>query len=332
MDIAIIGAGAIGSLVAAKLHQGGEKVLLVGRSDHIDAIKRDGLTISGATQKEVLKIPASTKLDRVYDLVIFGVKTQDLEQAYYDHNEFLPNHCAVLSIQNGVQADNLLGFHFEKFRIMTSIVMFGATYNKPGHIIYNFPGKWIIGKPFTVLDPMTTDVADLLLKSFDVVVTPEIMGMKWLKLFINFNNCIPALTGKSMQESFSHMDLCRLSVRLLKEGLNIIDKAGIKLVSLPDFPKDRIRGLAQMPEERAAGIVQKTMTSLSKEPLYGSILQSILRKRISEIDYINGEVAMMAKHVRGEAPLNEKVVDLVHEIERGRCFLNAQELKEEFKL
>ena len=75
------------------------------------------------------------------------------------------------------------------------------------------------------------------------------------------------------------MDLCRLSILLLKEGVAIVQKAGKKLVSLPQFPADRIYGMVNMPIEQAAGIINQTLTTLSKEPLYGSILQSIMRKR-----------------------------------------------------
>ena len=55
------------------------------------------------------------------------------------------------------------------------------------------------------------------------------MGQKYLKLFVNFNNCIPALIGKSMQETFADMDLCRLSIMLLKEGLEIITQAEYRI-------------------------------------------------------------------------------------------------------
>ncbi len=60
-----------------------------------------------------------------------------------------------------------------------------------------------------------------------MVVSTGIMGQKYLKLFVNFNNCIPALIGKSMQETFADLDLCKLSILLLREGVNIVQNAGI---------------------------------------------------------------------------------------------------------
>ena len=330
MKIAIIGAGAIGSVVAAYLAKAGGDVVLIGRKDQVEAIRKNGLRVSGARGEENFSVQALTQLDREYGLVIFTVKTQDIEEACA-HNQAFLKKCLVLSSQNGVQSDAILAKHFDKARLYSSIVMFGATYTKPGEAVFNFEGDWIIGKPFGPNDKKVSDIAQAL-KTFSVVVSDNITGMKWLKLFVNFNNCIPALTGKSMQETFADMDLCRLSILLLKEGLAIVQKNGIQLVSLPKFPADRVHGMANMPLEQAAGIINKTLTTLSKEPLYGSILQSIMRGRTSEIDYINGQVLKMVGSPKDEAPLNARVVEMVHQVEQRKRYFTVEEIKENFNL
>src|ERR1700688_241955 len=108
MKIAIIGAGAIGGVVAAYLKKAGEDVVLIGRADQADVIKAKGLTIKGVRGTETIRVPALTRLDKPYDLVIFAVKTQDTEQAYVDNSEFLEQGGLILTTQNGVQADNIL--------------------------------------------------------------------------------------------------------------------------------------------------------------------------------------------------------------------------------
>jgi 2-dehydropantoate 2-reductase len=331
MKIAVIGAGAIGSVVAGYLAKAGEDVILIGRKDQTDAIVYNGLDVKGARGEENLKIGGATRLYQNYDLVIFAVKTQDLEDAYQHNAEFLEEGL-IMTTQNGVQADNILSSHFDRERMISSIVMFGATYVRPGEVTFNFEGDWVIGRPFVPNGPSVQLVAGVLGKAFSVKVSDDIMGMKWLKLFVNFNNCIPALIGKSMQETFADMDLCRLSVMLLKEGVEIVTAAHIELVSMPGFPKERIVALAALPTEQAAGIINKTLTSLSKEPLYGSILQSIMRQKASEIDFINGEVVQLASHMRIEAPLNELMVDLVHQVERKGKFMDVDAVKKAFNL
>lgn len=332
-SIAIIGAGAIGSLVGGLLTKQGRDVLLVGRADHVESIRRNGLRIRGFNGDETIKVRVATALDKEYDLVIFTTKTMDLEAAYQASHKFMDigNGC-ILSTQNGVQADTLLSFHFEPKDMYSSIVMFGATYEKPGEVVYNFPGDWILGKPFGMIDARLEDIEGLLKPAFSVVISKNIMGMKWLKLFVNFNNCIPALTGKSMQETFADMDMCRLSVLLLKEGVAMVKSAGIEMASLPSFPVERILGMAEMPTDQAAGILSKTLTGLSREPLYGSILQSIMRGRTSEIDFINGEVVQIARAHLLEVPLNRKIVDMVHQVEETGKFFSLDEIKKQFNL
>jgi 2-dehydropantoate 2-reductase len=332
MNIAVIGAGAIGGVVAAYLKKAGEDVVLIGHSDQVDVINSNGLTIKGVRGQETFKVPALTRLDKSYDLVIFAVKTQDIEEAFAHNSEFLEHDGLILTTQNGVQADNILSGHFDRDRQLSSIVMFGATYTKPGEIIFNFEGNWIIGRPLMPLDPVTHAVAEVLGKAFKMVPSTNIMGQKYLKLFLNFNNCIPALIGKSMQETFSDIDLCRLSIMLLKEGVDMVNRAEIELVSLPDFPKERIYAMAQMPIGEAAVIINKTLTNLSKEPLYGSVLQSIMRGKTSEIDFINGEIVHLANHFKLPATLNGKIVDMVHEVERSGKFFSVEEVKKLFHL
>jgi 2-dehydropantoate 2-reductase len=330
-SIAVIGAGAIGCVVAAYLKKAGEDVTLIGKQDQVEVINSQGLTIKGVRGTETFRLPAYTKLDKVYDLVIFATKTQDIFEAYSTNAEFLEN-CYVLTSQNGVQADNILSSHFDQRKQFSSIVMFGATYVRPGEVTFNFEGDWIIGRPFITLDPSAHVIGEILGKAFKVVMSIDITGMKYLKLFVNFNNCIPALVGKSMQETFADMDMCRLSIMLLKEGMAILKEAKIEMVSMPDFPKEKIQGLAAMPIDQAAGIINKTLTGLSKEPLYGSILQSIMRGKTSEIDFINGEIEQMAVQMQLEAPLNRKVVDMVHEVERTGKYFSFEEVKNAFEL
>lgn len=331
MNIAIIGAGAIGSVVAAYLTKAGEKVVLIGRPQQVRAIEQNGLLVRGARGEETFPVRALAQLDREYDLVIFTVKTQDIDEACA-HNQAFLKKCLVLSSQNGVEADTILSRHFDKDRIYSSIVMFGATYTKPGEAVFNFEGDWIIGKPFGPRDAKLDAIAGILSKGFNAVVSDNITGMKWLKLFVNFNNCIPALTGRSMQETFADMDLCRLSILLLKEGVDILRKNGVELVSLPQFPAERIYGMVNMPIDQAAAIINKTLTGLSKEPLYGSILQSIMRGRTSEIDYINGQVLKMVRAPKEEAPLNARVVAMVHQVEDRKKYFSIEEIKEAFEL
>jgi uncharacterized repeat protein (TIGR04076 family) len=204
--------------------------------------------------------------------------------------------------------------------------MFGATYLEPGKIVHNFEGKWVLGKPYAKNDDKVKKIVEILNKVSATEITESIMGMKWLKVFVNANNCIPAICGKSMQECFANLDLCEVSIGIWQEGLGVVNKAAIKLVNLPDFPVERIIKLAAMPIKEAARIFSGIMVNLSKEPLYGSILQSIKRGKPSEIDYLNGAFVKLGREHSYHTPLNKKLVELVHKVEKEKNFLTIEEL------
>ncbi len=326
MKIAVVGAGAIGGLVAGYLKKKGEDVTLIARQDAAIAIKTQGLRISGVRGDAVVTIPVELVLRQKHDIVIFATKTQDLEDAFKRAAAFLAD-TSVVMIQNGIQAENIAAKHVPQDCLVSSIVMFGATHLEPGKIIHNFEGSWILGKSFS-LDPDERLISTSLVldKAFPTIISSDIKGMKYLKIFVNAGNCIPAVLGESLQEVFSDVEVSRISIAVWKEGFDVVSRAGIKLVSLPDFPLEKVARLVELPGKEAAMIFSGIMTKLSQDPVYGSILQSIMRQRTSEIDYINGEFVRIAERINLDAPLNRKLVAMVHEVERSRRFFTKNEL------
>lgn len=325
MKIAVIGAGAIGNLIAGYLRLKDEDVSLVGHPESVKAIKEKGLSIRGVRGDFGVKLDISETLRFRPDLAILAVKTQDIESALKDNFRFLKD-TTILTTQNGVQADNLVAKYISKESIISSIVMFGATYINPGRVLHNFEGSWIMGKVFSENDDRVIGVSLILNKIFPTIVTSDLMGMKYLKVFVNANNCIAAILGTTMQEAFRDIDISRVSISIWKEGLEVINKAGINLVSLTDFPLEHLTKITSLPIDEAAKIYSGIMTNLSKEPLYGSILQSIKRGRPSEIDYINGEFVNIAKKSNFEAALNKRLVEMVHQVEKTKKFFSREEL------
>jgi len=330
MKIVVIGSGAIGGLVAGYLKLTGAGVSLVAREDSVEPINTHGLRVGGIRGDFNIKIPAALSLDYQPDLVILATKTQDIEAALARNLKFIKT-VPILTTQNGVRADEIVSRFVPAENIISSIVMFGATYLKPGEIIHNFEGSWIIGKIFGKNDDLVKRLSEILNKIFPVLISEDVKAMKYLKIFVNANNCIPAILDRSVQESFSDIEISKISIAIWKEGLNIIKKAGVNLVSLPDFPIERLVKLTSMPTTEAAKIFSGIMMNLSKAPLYGSILQSIKRGKASEIDYINGEFVNIAKENNLKSPLNEVLVELVHKVETSNRFFSKEELIEATK-
>ena len=330
MKIAVIGAGAIGNLIAGYLKQEDLDITLVGRKETVKKVKEKGLEISGVRGDLNLKIDIVDRLAIRPDLAILAAKTQDLESFLKEGATLLKDEL-ILTTKNGLRADEITARFLTEENIISSIVMFGATYLGDGKVLHNFEGSWIIGKFFSKNDEKIGQIAQLLNKAFPTVLTDDIRGMKYLKLFVNANNCIPGILGLSMQEAFYDINISCIAMQIWKEGLQVINKSGIKLISLPDFPVERLLKLVSLPTVHAAGIYSGIMTHLSKEPLYGSILQSIKRGRPSEIDYLNGEFLRLAKDNKLSVPVNEKIVEMVHQVEKTGKFLNKEKLLDNVK-
>ena len=326
MRIAVLGAGAIGSLVSGYLKLKGEDVSLIGRPEAVTAIGLNGLKISGVRGEFKVIVEAHDALTFNPDLLILATKSQDIDQALSNNINFLKSSI-ILTTQNGVRADDLVAKYVPKDKIISSIVMFGATYLEPGKIVHNFEGSWILGSMFdNGTDRSLIDISLVLDKAFPAVISQNIKGMKYLKIFVNANNCLPAILGISMQEAFADLNISRISIGIWKEGFNIIDTAGIELVSLPGFPVENITRLTALPPMEAAKIFSGIMSNLSRDPLYGSILQSIKRGRSSEIEYINGEFVTLADSLKINAPLNKRLVEMVRMVEKNNKFFSKQDL------
>lgn len=317
-------------MVAGYLKQAGHEVNLVCRKAAAEAISRQGLRISGVRGNLNVTVDVSERMQGVPELAIAATKTQDVASAIRENIDFLKG-VPFLTTQNGVRADAIAAGLLDREKIISSIVMFGATSLKPGEVVHNFEGVWLIGSPFGETDRFIAQLGSILDVVSPTMISPDLSGMKYLKVFVNASNCLPALLGTTIQEAFKDRRISAISIAVWREGMEIVRAAGIELASLPDFPLERITRLLSLPLAEAAGIFSGIMTGLSAEPLYGSVLQSIKRGKPSEIDYINGEFVNLAREHGLKSPLNEKLVAMVHRVEREGRFFTSDEVLENVK-
>jgi 2-dehydropantoate 2-reductase len=329
MKIAVIGAGAVGCLVAGYLKLKNEDVELVGRPAAVHAIRKQGIKISGVRGSFTVAVDIAAHLQTRPDLAIITTKNQDIDDVLTENIYFFRG-TTILTIQNGIQADQRVARFIPKEQILSSILMFGANCLELGNVTHEFEGDWILGTVFgNNPKERLTAAGTHLARIFPVRYSTEFNGMKYLKLFINSNHCIPAILGLSIQEAFSDLSISSLGVSVWREALDVVSSLGIRLASIPGFPfpVENLWKITTMPWAEAAAIVSEiTTTRLSNVPLYGSILQSIKRGRPSEIDYINGIIVKLAEQNELQAPLNKRLVAMVHEVERTGRFYSKDEL------
>jgi 2-dehydropantoate 2-reductase len=326
--IAIIGAGAIGSVLGVCLSRAGEDVTLIGRSAHVSTIRQNGLQMDGALGSFTVQLPAAERLNFQPDLTFLTVKTQDVPTALQTNQAFL-RAAPLVTFQNGVRSDELAAEIVPQPQIISAVVNISASYLAPGKVTVVYPGPLIVGRPFGAPDDAQLEsVAALLSKVVPTRVSANIQGMHWLKLIFNLNNALPALLDANLHEVYADAYLRQLAVRLMREGLSVVGRAGIRLESLPEASVARFRLIGLLPTRLAGLLLAISARRIKTDwPLFGSTLQSLRRGRPTEIDYLNGEIVRLGEKAHTPTPLNAAIVDMVHRVERTGRFWTATEIR-----
>lgn len=329
-DVAVIGAGAVGGSIGALLHRAGHSVTLTARGDQLDAIRAHGLRITGALGSFTAEVEVREKLVRRPQIALVAVKTQDLAQALRANRDYLTD-VPVVTLQNGVRADDIVADLLPEEHIVSAVVLLAATYLTAGTVSIQSPGALVIGHAFERVNDLVPVVEPVLRSALETVSTDNVRGAHWLKLLLNLNNALPAATGMPLEEIYADARLRRLGVLLIREGAGVIRQKGISLAPLPGVPLLLVRLVTMLPlspaGRLAAARIRRAGTSAdSAEALIGSTLQSLRRGKPTEIDYLNGEVVRLGGETGTAVPLNEAIVRIVHDIEENGTYRSADEL------
>ena len=323
-EIAIVGAGAVGSLLGGLLAHAGHRVTLIGRSEHIRAIKKEGLHINGASGSFTVECPAAESLMSPPDIIILAVKMQDLESACRTIAPLVKN-VPVMTLQNGIGSDALAGSILGKEKIVGGVVLFNAQYSTPGHVTHGSEGALMVGNVPGADEKHLQTVSELLDGIVPVRVSDNFAGIRWTKLFINLiGNSFDALTGIPLGTCMQSRGVSKAAVYVLREAYTITQKTGVTLGSLPGIPAAAFTSVIAMPvpvASRSLRQITKKFTTVS------STLQSLRRGKPTEIDYLNGEIVRFGKKLNIPTPCNTKVVELIKEIEKTETFYSIPQVE-----
>lgn len=330
MKIAIIGAGAVGSMLAYIWHEAGLDVTLIAKGHQAACIQEKGLLVVEDGKSKSIHIPCVCQLDFQPDLAVFAVKTQDVVYAYRDHVDHLPFDTPVLMVQNGVQAENMLSTHIDPEKIFSGIMLFWTEMRQAHELFIYQSGPVVIGRSFYANNPLLLQMKEAFHQPrLDVLCCEEIMAAKWLKLLVNMANVPSALVNMSLTDAYAFDEVCQLNYRLTTEALGVLDKAGVELESVAYIKKDKFLAPYKMGESEAIPQIKERFVGRSPQ-LLGSMLQSLRAKKESEIDFITGEIVQLARGVESKAPVNKAVTNAVHDIEQGKAFLDLNDLPKRF--
>jgi len=317
----IWGAGAIGGTLGAYLARAGEDITLVDVDvEHVDAIARRGLRLTGPIDQFMVHLPAFTPqaVAGTWDAVILATKAHHTDAAVRALAPHLTAGSYVVSAQNGLN-EIAIAEVVGPARTVGAFVNFGADYLEPGVIHYAGRGAVVVGE----IDGRLTDRVHFIRdawRQFDprAMVTPNIWGYLWGKEAYGAMLFATALTNESIADALAMPDYRALYIALAREILGVAAARGVRPEAFDGF--DPAAYLATAP----AGAAERSLDALvahnrrSAKTHSGIWRDLAVRKRPTEVDAQLGIIVSLGAEAGVPAPLTARLVALIHEIERGQ--------------
>ncbi len=318
MRFVIVGAGAVGGVLGAHLAHGGEEVVLVDPADHLDVIRERGLHLRGNYGDYTVRPATATRIaevtPRAGDVLCLAVKMYDTQATVAEMRAVFPADTLVVVFQNTVENEPILAKTFT--RIYSVAIRMGAKFVKAGEVHQIGSNKLTIGKyPSGHDDTLEAIAAGLRKGGFEVHLNPDIMSVKWYKLFLNLSNSMYSLFGHSSEEGPHDPEFRLLRADMLEEALGVVGAFGIKLQNVPgEQPIEEMIGSL-----RRGDAPTRPVPANPEERAYPSMWQDIYWKRgRTEADGLNGKITAMGREKGIATPINSLLHRLISEVAENR--------------
>lgn len=329
----IEGIGAIGGVVAARLLAAGlEPTLITGRENVADAIRARGVVLRTTDGEQGFRARVFASLDELpsserFDVAMLFMKAPDVTAAARSTLPHLSDSGFVVPFQNGVvqpQVVDVVG----RDRVVGALLNWGATMHAPGIYEQTVKGITLIGELDGASTPRLGDLEKLVSHFSRAVITPNITGAIWSKLALNCAlTTIGGVAGVSASGILALPAGRRVFLETYREVIDIAEACSIRLEPLAIDPYRLYLPLDA--DATSRGVVHQGLLEMAR--IYGgsksSILQSLERRRPTEIDFINGHVAAVAEQIGRPAPINRALTAMIHEIERGTRVIDPGNLE-----
>ncbi len=305
MKILIMGAGAVGAYYGARLQQAGENVTLCARGDNLRALKEHGLDVKSPKGDFQVKVNATGDPAEFapYDLILFAVKSYDTEPAAQQLKGCLTPEGILMTIQNGVENEEILCRFFPRECVMGGNSRIGAQIVAPGKLLHTALGVIEFGE----LDGRDTPRAQKLKALFERAgilgeLTTDLKALRWYKLMgNNSTNSVSALTRTTLGQMLDDPDGYQLVRTLMLETLAVGRAEGANVV-----------------DERADWQLEQIYKALNAHAIKTSTLQDLEKGKPLEYEAISGAVVRAARRHNMRVPATETVYTLLKLLESTR--------------
>ncbi len=301
MRITIVGPGAMGCLFAAFLAKSKEEVWLLDRKpERTEKIKQDGIRIEGVSGSWQAKVNVSCQPSEIgiSDLVVICVKSYDTKEAMRQVKNLVGETSLVLTLQNGIGNIEIIEDVVGEDKVIGGVTNQGATLLGDGELRHAGVGETIIGRVDGKIPVRLRELRELFNKvGLETRISKDITSLLWSKLIINAGiNALTAITKLNNGRLIEYPGTREILRQAVSEAVKIAKRKRIKLIY--DDPIQKVESVC----EATAGNVS-------------SMLQDVLKKKRTEIDFINGVITRLGQSSGIPTPVNSILVDLVKTIE-----------------
>jgi 2-dehydropantoate 2-reductase len=296
MQVAVIGAGAVGCYYGGLLLKAGHDVTFIGRQPHVDAINAHGLLLDMQDFKGHLPAKAATDTSGLAapDIVLVCVKSADTEAAGRSLAGHLRPDTSVLSLQNGVDNAQRLGAVIAH-PVNPAVVYVGSGMAGPGHVKHRGGGGLAIGA-----SPASKALAELFeAAGIQTTIAADIETTLWSKLVINCAfNALSAVAGIAYGPMIEVEGAREVIAGAVQEAVDVARASGVAM------PDDLVAQILKIP----AAMPNQT----------SSTAQDLSRGKPSEIDFLNGHVVRKGAALGIPTPTNQALQVMVKLAERSK--------------
>lgn len=315
--IAVMGAGSIGCYVGGRLAAAGADVVLIGRERMGQEIARHGLRLSdyrgGSWPLPPDKVNFSTSAQAAAQaqLVLVTVKSAATGAAGEELARVLQPEAIVVSLQNGIGNAQRLRQHLTGPLVLAGMVPFNVLQRGEGRFHQGTEGELEVEAHTRLL--RLAD--DFIRAGLPLLQHADLLPVQWGKLLLNLNNPINALSNLPLKAQLSQRAYRRCLALAQREGLALLLQAGIAPAKLTALPTAWLPRVLALPDALFRVIAQRM---LAIDPLArSSMWEDLQAQRATEVDWINGEIVRLAQGLGRTAPVNARLVELVHAAEQG---------------
>ena len=319
--IAVLGAGAIGSSIAADLVKAGHDITVIDQwPAQVEALKASGLHIQMPDAD--LKVPvralhlcdlASANLE--FDIVFLAVKSYDDRWLAEFIKPWLKPDGVLVGTQNGMNDDTLASI-IGRDRIVGCAMELSAEIFTPGLVKRNTGNKttWFaVGELDGLYTPRAKEIAAILGNVGRCDVTNNIYGAKWTKLIANTMTMGPfGLLGLGNSEAAGLPGMFEISVRLGRESFAVGAALGYRTEAIFGLRADEFAGSS---DENLVTAMKTLLGHVSRGRT--APIHDHLKGRKSEMEYISGLVSKKGRELGIATPYNDAVDDIDRQINRG---------------